>query len=139
MGGLPRERRGNWLIRMYSNMQKLLVEFKNTPEDLHQVPCYVSGTLNRDKSLSVPCIVLTNNSSEEDLHSGKSRQDLRVSVLNMHKKPIYGSSDRNSVQIKIPAGLDWIKNYYSYTNVKICEVGQGDHPFQWAEELPRLL
>ncbi|GCC10482.1 hypothetical protein IPdc08_00510 [archaeon] len=34
-------------------MQKLLVEFQNTPEDAPQVLCSVSGALNRDKSLSV--------------------------------------------------------------------------------------
>ncbi len=69
-------------------MQKLLVEFKNTSGNSPQVPCSVSGALNRDKSLSVPCIVLANNSSDEDLHSGKSRQDLRVPVLNMRGKPL---------------------------------------------------
>ncbi len=102
-------------------MQKLLVEFNNTLEDAPKVPWSVSGTLNRDKSLSVPCIVLANNNSEEDLHSDKSRQYLRVSALNMHKKPIPNSSARDSEQVEIPAGLDWIKNYY--TNFKICEVG----------------
>ncbi len=55
---------------------------------LLKFPCSVSGALNRDKSLSVPCIVLADNSSDEDLHSGKSRQDLRVPVLNMRGKPL---------------------------------------------------
>ncbi|GCC10788.1 hypothetical protein IPdc08_00825 [archaeon] len=41
-------------------MQKLLVEFQNTPEDAPQVLCSVSGALNRDKSLSVPRTVLAN-------------------------------------------------------------------------------
>ncbi len=107
-------------------MQKLLVELNNTPENATQVPCSVSGALNRDKSLSVPCIVLANNSSKEDLRSGKSGQALSVAVINMHKKPI-------------PAGIDWIKNYYSYTNFKICEVGQFLHPSKWVDSLPRLL
>ncbi len=70
-------------------MQKLLVELKNTSGDAPQVPCSVSGALNRDKSLSVPYIVLADNSSDEDIHSGKSRQDLKVPVLNMHKRPIF--------------------------------------------------
>ncbi|GCC10355.1 hypothetical protein IPdc08_00378 [archaeon] len=69
-------------------MQKLLVELKNTSGDAPQVPCSVSEVLNRDKSLSVPYKVLANNSSDEDKHSGKSRQDLRVPVLNMHGKPL---------------------------------------------------
>ncbi len=91
-------------------MQKLLVEFQNTSGDAPQVPCSVIGVLNRDKSLSVPYKILANNNSDEDLHSSKSRQDLRVSVLNMHKKPIHDNNARNSEQVEIPAGLDWIKN-----------------------------
>ncbi len=138
MGGLPRERQGNRLIRRHSNMQKLLVELKNTPEVPPQVPCSVSGTLNKDKSLSVPCIVLVNNSSKEDLRSGKSGQALSITVINMHKKPI-PDIVRSSEQVEIPAGIDWIKNYYSYTNFKICEVGQFLHPFKWVVSLPRLL
>jgi len=47
----------------------------------------------------VPYIVLVNNSSEEDQHSGNSRQDLRTPALNMHKKPIHDdSSARDSKQ-----------------------------------------
>ncbi len=69
-------------------MQKLLVEFKNTPGDAPQVPCSVSEALNREETLSVPYIVLADNSSDEDQHSGKSRQDLRVPVLNMRGKPL---------------------------------------------------
>ncbi len=65
-------------------MQKLLVEFQNTSGNAPQVPCSVSGTLNRDKSLSVPYIVLANNSSEEDLCSCKSGQALSVAVINIH-------------------------------------------------------
>ncbi|GBE54428.1 hypothetical protein BMS3Bbin15_00581 [archaeon BMS3Bbin15] len=38
-------------------MQQLLVEFKNTSGNAPQVPCSVSGALNRDKSLSVPGIM----------------------------------------------------------------------------------
>ncbi|GBE55604.1 MAG TPA: hypothetical protein ENH28_06110 [Euryarchaeota archaeon] len=120
-------------------MQQLLVEFKNTSEDAPQVPCSVSEVLNREETLSVPRIVLANNSSEEDQLSGKSEQDLRVPALNMHKKPIPDSSARNNEQVKIPAGLDWIRNYYSYTNFKLCEVGQFIHPVKWVVSLPRLL
>ena len=69
-------------------MQKLLVEFKNTSGDAPQVPCSVSGALNREETLSVPRKVLANNSSDEDQLSGKRGQDLRVPVLNMRGKPI---------------------------------------------------
>jgi len=113
---------GSRLIRRYLRMQ-LLVEFENTSGDAPQVPCSVNGALNREETLSVPYKVLANNSSEEDIRSGKCRQNLRVPALNMHKKPIPDSSVRNTEQVKIPTGLDWIKNYYSYTNFKICEVG----------------
>ncbi|GBE55125.1 MAG TPA: hypothetical protein ENH28_06360 [Euryarchaeota archaeon] len=95
-------------------MQKLLVEFKNTPGAPPKVPCSVSEALNREETLSVPCIVLADNNSEEDLHSGRSRQDLRVPVINMHKKPCLPVRARNSEQVELPAGLDWIINF-SYT------------------------
>jgi len=50
-------------------MQQLLVELKNASEDAPQVPCSVSGKLNRE---------LADNNSTQNLHSGKSIQDLRV-------------------------------------------------------------
>ncbi len=101
-------------------MQKLLVEFKNTSGDAPQVPCSVSGALNREETLSVPRKVLANNSSEEDLLSGKRGQALSVPVINMRIKPIPDSA-RISELVEIPAGLVWIKNYYY--NFKM-EVGQ---------------
>ncbi|GBE54447.1 hypothetical protein BMS3Bbin15_00600 [archaeon BMS3Bbin15] len=120
-------------------MQQLLVEFKNTPENTPQVLCSVSEVLNREETLSVPRKVLADNSSDEDLHSGKSGQDLRVPVINMHKKLCLSDSARNREQIEIPAGLVWIKNYYFYTNFKRCEVRQFLHPVKWVVSLPRLL
>ncbi|HDL16055.1 MAG TPA: hypothetical protein ENH28_07890, partial [Euryarchaeota archaeon] len=69
-------------------MQQLLVEFKNTPGDAPQVPCSVSEALTREETLSVSHIVLANNSSDEDLHSGRSGQVLNVPVINMHGKPL---------------------------------------------------
>ncbi|GBE55034.1 hypothetical protein BMS3Bbin15_01198 [archaeon BMS3Bbin15] len=53
-------------------MQKLLVEFKNTPENTPQVLCSVSEVLNREETLSVSRTVLANNNSAQDQHSGKS-------------------------------------------------------------------
>ncbi|GCC10450.1 hypothetical protein IPdc08_00476 [archaeon] len=111
-------------------MQKLLVELKNTSGAPPQVLYSVSEA-------SRP--ILANNISEEDQHSGKSGQMLSVPVVNMHKKPIPDSSVRNSDQVEIPAGSDLIKNYYFYTNLKRCEVGQFLHPLQWVVLLPRLL
>ncbi len=69
-------------------MQKLLVEFENTLGDAPQVSCSISGALNRDKSLSVPCLLLADNNSDKDQHSGKSGQALSVPVINMHEKPL---------------------------------------------------
>ncbi len=69
-------------------MQQLFVELKNASEGAPQVPCSVSGVLNRDKSLSVPCIVLADNNSDEDQHSDKSGQALSVPVINMRGKPL---------------------------------------------------
>ncbi len=53
-------------------MQQLLVELKNASEDAPQVPCSVSGKLNREETLSVPCIVLVNNSPDKDLLPDRS-------------------------------------------------------------------
>ncbi len=119
-------------------MQKLLVEFKNTSGDAPQVPCSVSGALNREETLSVPRKVLANNSSEEDLHSGKSGRDLRVPVLNMQNQQVPDSA-RNSEQVEIPAGFDWIKIPFLLYNFKMCEVGQFLQPLKWLVSLPRLL
>ncbi len=103
-------------------MQKLLVEFQNTSGDVPQVPCSVSGAFNKEETLSVPYKVLANNNSEEDLRSGKSGQVLSVPVVNRHKKLISDSIARNSEQVEIPVGLNWIKDYCYYTSLKKCEV-----------------
>ncbi|GBE54278.1 hypothetical protein BMS3Bbin15_00430 [archaeon BMS3Bbin15] len=77
-------------------MQKLLIEFKNTPENTPQVLCSVSEVLNREETLNVPYKVLADNSSDEDLHSGRSGQDLRVPVINMHKQPLMPTTPRKA-------------------------------------------
>ena len=92
-------------------MQKLLVEFQNTPEDAPQVPCSVSEALNRDKSLSVPRTVLANNSSDEDLHSGRSGQVLNVPVINMHGKPLMPTSPGGDLN---PRPADFLQPYGCY-------------------------
>ncbi|MCD6229970.1 MAG: RRXRR domain-containing protein [Candidatus Diapherotrites archaeon] len=69
-------------------MQKLSVEFKNAPGNASQVPCSVNEVLNREETLSVPCKVLADNNSDENQCSGRSRQNLRVFVLNMRGKPL---------------------------------------------------
>ncbi len=97
-------------------MWQLLVELKNTSGDIPQVPCSVSEALNIEKTL-LSVLLLTNNNSEEDLHSGKSGQDLRVSIINMQNQLIPDNS-RNNEQVAIPAGLNRIKIYFSYTILK---------------------
>jgi len=97
-------------------MQKLVVEFQNTSGDVPQVPCSVSWVLNREE-LSVSHTILANNSSEEDLRSGKSGQDLKVPVINMQNQLIL-NNDRDNEQVDIPAGLNRIKIYFSYTILK---------------------
>ncbi len=87
-------------------MQKLLVEFKNAPEAPPQVPCSVSEALNRKETLSV--LVLVNNNSAQEIHSGKSGQDLQVPVINMQKQSMIDGM-KNSEQVEIPTGLYLIK------------------------------
>ncbi|GCC11500.1 hypothetical protein IPdc08_01555 [archaeon] len=96
-------------------MQKLLVEFQNTSGDAPQVPCSVSGVLNRE-DLSVSHTVLANNSSEDDLHPGKSGQDLKFPVIMQNQ--LIPNNDRDNEQVDIPAGLNRIKIYFSYTILK---------------------
>ena len=69
-------------------MQKLSAKLKNVPGDTSQVPCSISTALTRDQSLSVSSIVLTDNNSDENQHSGKSGHNLRVYVLNMRGNPL---------------------------------------------------
>ena len=68
--------------------QKLSGELKNTPTDTSPVCSSVSSGLNKEETLSVQNKVLTDNTLEENQHSGKSGQDLRVPVLNMRGKPL---------------------------------------------------
>ena len=69
-------------------MQKLSGKLKNTPGNTSLVPCSVSTALNREETLSVSSIVLTDNTSEENLQSGKTGHNLRVYVLNMRGEPL---------------------------------------------------
>ncbi|RZN14855.1 MAG: hypothetical protein EF812_04375 [Methanosarcinales archaeon] len=69
-------------------MQKLSVEFKNTPGNASQVPCSVNEILTREDTLSVSSKVLADNNSNENLHSGMSGQNMRVFVLNMRGNPL---------------------------------------------------
>ncbi len=103
-------------------MQKLSVEFKNTPGDAPQVPCSVSGALNREETLSVPRTVLADNISEEDLLSGKRGQDLRVPVINMQNQLI---PEVLRTVSRLKYLLVWIrlKILFLLYNFKICEVG----------------
>ncbi|GBE54946.1 CRISPR-associated endonuclease Cas9 [archaeon BMS3Bbin15] len=61
----------------------------------------------------MPYKVLADNSSAQDLHSGKSGQDLRVPVINMHKQPLMPTTPRKAsviqrtpftIQLKYPTG-----------------------------------
>jgi len=64
-------------------MQKLSGELKNTPMDAPQVCSSVNPGLNRDQSLSVQDIVLTDNNPEVDQsqHTGRPKVSLYVFVL----------------------------------------------------------
>ena len=77
-------------------MQKLSVKFKNTPGNASQVPCSVNEVLNREDTLGVSRKVLADNISDENLHSGKSGQNMRVFVLNMRGEPLMPTTPRKT-------------------------------------------
>ncbi|OIQ06228.1 MAG: hypothetical protein COS36_04400 [Candidatus Altarchaeum sp. CG03_land_8_20_14_0_80_32_618] len=59
------------------------VDFKNAPADASLVCSSVNCSLNREETLSVYDILLTDNIPEENQRSGRTGQDLQVPVLNM--------------------------------------------------------
>ena len=69
-------------------MQKLSVELKNAPRNTSQVPCSVSGVLNREETLSVPCKVLADNGSDENLRQHTGGLKAYVYVLNSDNSPL---------------------------------------------------
>ena len=81
-------------------MQKLSVELKNIPTDTPLVCSPINSVLNRDQSLSVQDIVLTDNNFEVDLSQHKGSQVLRVPgivyVLNMRGFPLMPTSQKKA-------------------------------------------
>jgi hypothetical protein len=77
-------------------MQKLSVEFNNTPGNASQVPCSVNEILTREDTLSVSRKVLADNNSDENLHSGTSGQNMRVFVLNMRGNPLMPTTPKKA-------------------------------------------
>jgi len=65
--------------------QQLSRELKNTPTDTSLVCSSVRSGLNKEETLSVQNKVLIDNNSEENSHSGKSEQGLRVPVIKQIK------------------------------------------------------
>ena len=81
-------------------MQKLSAKLKNTPTDASLVCSPVNLSLNKDQSLSVTDIVLTDNNLEVNRSQHTERQDLRlpvrVYVLNMRGQPLMPTTPRNA-------------------------------------------
>ena len=73
---------------MRTKIQKLSGELKNIPRVTSLDSSSISSGLNKEETLSVQNKVLTDNNLEENKHSGKSGQDLRVPVLNMRGQPL---------------------------------------------------
>ncbi len=69
-------------------MQKLSGKLQNVPRSTSPASSPTSKTLNKEATPSEPSKVLTDNNSEENPRSGKSEQDSRVPVLNMHGEPL---------------------------------------------------
>jgi hypothetical protein len=77
-------------------MQKLSAKLKNIPGNASQVPCSISMALNREETLSVSSIVLTDNSSDENLLVlGSSRTDPKGYLL--EKLPIFKQEEVRTI------------------------------------------
>ena len=59
-----------------------------TPTDASQVCSNCDLSLNKEETLSVADSKTFSNNPDENQHSGKSEQDLRVPVLNMRREPL---------------------------------------------------
>lgn len=81
---------------MRNTQQKLGKRNTCTPTDASQVCSSVVVSLNKEETLSVDSLKTLPNSLKENLHSGKSGQDLRVPVLNMRKEPLMPTTPRNA-------------------------------------------
>jgi len=80
--------------------QKLSVKLKNTPRDTSLVSCSGSSVLNKEETLSVQNIVLTDNISEENHSQHRGSSDLRVQnivyVLNMRGEPLMPTTQQKA-------------------------------------------
>lgn len=79
-------------------MQKLSEELKNTPKDTSQVLCSVNHQLNKEETLSVGSIVLSDNNPDGNQSGLNQKQNMSVSVyvLNKRGEPLMPCSPRKA-------------------------------------------
>jgi len=79
-------------------MQKLSEELKNTPKDTSQVLCSVNHQLNKEETLSVDSIVLSDNNPDGNQPESNRKQNTSVSVyvLNQRVEPLMPCSPRKA-------------------------------------------
>lgn len=79
-------------------MQKLSEELKNTPKDTSQVLCSVNHQLNKEETLSVDSIVLSDNNPYGNQSESNRKQNTSVSVyvLNQRGEPLMPCSPRKA-------------------------------------------
>jgi hypothetical protein len=79
-------------------MQKLSEELKNTPKDTSQVLCSVNHQLNKEETLSVDSIVLSDNNPDGNQSESNRKQNTSVSVyvLNQRGEPLMPCSPRKA-------------------------------------------
>lgn len=79
-------------------MQKLSEELKNTPKDTSQVLCSVNHQLNKEETLSVGSIVLSDNNPDGNQSESNRKQNMSVSVyvLNQRGEPLMPCSPRKA-------------------------------------------
>lgn len=79
-------------------MQKLSEELKNTSKDTSQVLCSVNHQLNKEETLSVGSIVLSDNNPDGNQSELNRKQNMSVSVyvLNQRGEPLMPCSPRKA-------------------------------------------
>lgn len=107
--------------------QKLDRRDTYTPADAPQVCSSVDLSLNREETLSERILKTPSNNPDVDLRSGMTGRDPRVPVINMRKKPLMPTNQRNARKL-LKEGRAKIANSNPFTIQLLCATGETKQP-----------